>query len=1025
MRAIEQTSGLVRRLRAIWALALAVGALAAVPGADASAAVISFDDLVAPGPGSGTGLPVNNQYNSQGVTFNDPSAFDYSNGPGAIPGFAHSGTVAVEPCVGVEFCTSPVRVTFTAAQQSVRVWVGFSSPLSSPLGVRLTAFNASSQVVGTANATLPASPSPTPIQTPLAVTLPSATIRSLEVSVTTGGGFTSGLAVDDVEFPTVGPPPPCDATGLPTVTLSQPPNGLVVQNNAFLLQGTVDNGGAPITSASVIGQSATTHTSQVYPRLIDADGGSFGPVSFNGLLSVGGNNVTVTATNCRGTGTSAGRQVTLSPIPPGTSFRQLGEIEVSQTVQDPTNGVPLIAASPNGVKRTFARVYLRVDGGASSVTGVSGTLNAVREDGSRPGGPQIIHSLNTIQVDAAATRATARSDLQNSLNFELPREWLDEGRLHLQLDHLEVEGAQTLLPCTGCANARDPGPPGPAMVRFKAPTPLRIWLVSIPYRTSATGPVISPDTFDVDMIASWLRRAFPSSDIRITLATMPTQSRRPVDCHEANALLTFWALANTNENPHTRFLGLVDDNNFNDFIGGCSLIGDQIGSAASGAPTSNFATWDTDGSYTDAYGSHEIAHMYNRYHPGFCFNQDKGDPDFPYPGGSIGSLEFDNQGLDAGDAALGLPLALDDWRAGWHDLMSYCDNQWPSPWTYTGILQYACSEDPNCPGQDQVSRPAGTAPAPRRVGGARAAPGHGGGLRLAVTGSLALRSGRLALGPLQALHGLSLSDRPRKSAYAIVMRGPGGRVLARYPFKPKVESDQPRPRKPMALVKEVVPFATAARRVAVTKGKRTLASVRVSAHPPTVHVVSPNGHKKLHKHVTIRWRASDPDGGRRFYTLLYSPDGKRYVPIAAGLKKQSYRVDLRQLPGGKRARFRVIATDGVRTDVDTSKTRLKVAAKSPRVLIATPQVQAQAVAGEPIQLVASVSDLQDPQFSESRIVWRSSIQGELGRGSAITAALASGTHEITATATNSAGKSGTATVTVIVIAIPPRMDASG
>jgi hypothetical protein len=75
--------------------------------------------------------------------------------------------------------------------------------------------------------------------------------------------------------------------------------------------------------------------------------------------------------------------------------------------------------------------------------------------------------------------------------------------------------------------------------------------------------------------------------------------------------------------------------------------------------------------------------------------------------------------------------------------------------------------------------------------------------------------------------------------------------------------------------------------------------------------------------------------------------------------------------------------------------------------------------------VASVSDLQDPKFAESRIVWRSSIQGELGRGSAITAALAPGTHEITATATNSAGRSGSATVTVAVTAVPPRMDASG
>ena len=60
---------------------------------------------------------VNDDYASQGVTFNDPQAFDYSEGPGAIPGFAHSGNVAVEPCVGAELCAEPVRATFTSAQR--------------------------------------------------------------------------------------------------------------------------------------------------------------------------------------------------------------------------------------------------------------------------------------------------------------------------------------------------------------------------------------------------------------------------------------------------------------------------------------------------------------------------------------------------------------------------------------------------------------------------------------------------------------------------------------------------------------------------------------------------------------------------------------------------------------------------------------------------------------------------------------------------------------------------------------------
>ena len=53
--------------------------------------------------------------------------------------------------------------------------------------------------------------------------------------------------------------------------------------------------------------------------------------------------------------------------------------------------------------------------------------------------------------------------------------------------------------------------------------------------------------------------------------------------------------------------------------------------------------------------------MYGRRHPGFCAGQDSGDPSYPYLNGSIGGYlgtsVVEVQGLDAGDAALGLPLS--------------------------------------------------------------------------------------------------------------------------------------------------------------------------------------------------------------------------------------------------------------------------------------------------------------------------------------------------------------------------------
>ena len=107
------------------------------------ATVVGFDNITTGGPGQVL-VPVTTQYAGQGVTFNSPSAIDYSRGA-AIPGFARSGTVAIEHCVGVEFCTTPIRATFSAPQRLVRVYVGFSFQLNQPLQVQLRALNAQSR----------------------------------------------------------------------------------------------------------------------------------------------------------------------------------------------------------------------------------------------------------------------------------------------------------------------------------------------------------------------------------------------------------------------------------------------------------------------------------------------------------------------------------------------------------------------------------------------------------------------------------------------------------------------------------------------------------------------------------------------------------------------------------------------------------------------------------------------------------------------------------------------------------------
>jgi hypothetical protein len=169
--------------------------------------------------------------------------------------------------------------------------------------------------------------------------------------------------------------------------------------------------------------------------------------------------------------------------------------------------------------------------------------------------------------------------------------------------------------------------------------------------------------------------------------------------------------------------------------------------------------------------------------------------------------------------------------------------------------------------------------------------------------------------------------------------------------------------------------------------------------------------------VKVSWRSRDRDGGRRTHSVLYSPDGKDYLPVAAGLRGRSHTVDLSTLPGGKKARIQVIANDGVLTGNATSK-RFAVPVKRPEVRILTPEPGANYVASDDVQLLAEVHDLQDAELQGDRIVWRSSLEGELGNGPSLLTHLEPGTHDITVTARNSGGKTGSASIRVEVEAVP-------
>lgn len=169
--------------------------------------VITFDDLNTGGLGTGGPIPVTNQYASQGVTFNNPVAIDFSKGT-AIPGFAHSGTNAIEQCYAAEFCTAPIEIRFSQGQARVKVWVGYDSRIQEKTPVILRAFDASGKQIAQDSDNLNSYQGPIAIQIPLEVSminqknklLTRSDIARVTVDFLDSNRYTNGLAVDDVEF---------------------------------------------------------------------------------------------------------------------------------------------------------------------------------------------------------------------------------------------------------------------------------------------------------------------------------------------------------------------------------------------------------------------------------------------------------------------------------------------------------------------------------------------------------------------------------------------------------------------------------------------------------------------------------------------------------------------------------------------------------------------------------------------------------------------------------------------------------
>ena len=157
--------------------------------------------------------------------------------------------------------------------------------------------------------------------------------------------------------------------------------------------------------------------------------------------------------------------------------------------------------------------------------------------------------------------------------------------------------------------------------------------------------------------------------------------------------------------------------------------------------------------------------------------------------------------------------------------------------------------------------------------------------------------------------------------------------------------------------------------------------------------------------VTVRWRIRAKEA---LASLGYSNDGGgTWTPISLPTAERAITFDARGLPGGT-SMLELVVSDGFHTSRARS-TEYKVEPKGWVLWLLSPAPGASVRAGVPVLLAAQGYHLEERRPGTEPIVWTSSIDGGLGEGGEVLAALSPGEHTITATM---AGVSADVTVDV-------------
>lgn len=622
-------------------------------------------------------------------------------------------------------------------------------------------------------------------------------------------------------------------------------------------------------------------------------------------------------------------QLQASPVvlAPGAAGVSVLGIEVTQAVQDMQNSVTLIAG-----KTTVVRVYLDARSlEAGTGTMLNGELAWRRGNTAEAYLPSF--STVSLAADSPKTLTEQRHNLWSSLDFRLPADAIAGGSLTLRLNRLMVVGGDD-APIAGVSSAT---------VDLHAMPPLIVRVVGLRYFSDAIGEFVSPDAFHFAYLRSFLERAFPVAQVSWSQIVVDADIRPPF-INDANqgtltAITATTQLAtlrnsemSSGMDPRTHYYGLVSDNGGRDFIVGWGATPgqprpDALAAGPAGAPSPRFP-WDADVSYADWYGAHELAHTFDRLHPGFPKGaQNVADAAFPFSEGQLSGADDRYVGFDIGDVTLGLPMNALPGQI-YHDVMTYADNQWLSAYTYEAIRQRLLDEAALFPVDTPETReipdpfreidggapigPPSEALSGRLEGSGKLGSRVAGGRFVHVVAALDLQAGTgqiLYVSPAAiALEGAASNDH----GVELQFNDTAGQIL--FSRTPQVLinacEDAAAPR--TGMVNEAVPFVEGMKEaLLLINGQVQSRYVAGALDPPADAGIVLSEPLPDSPH---RRRIAGPPEARRSgvaYTIQARPAGAAvWQTIAAGRAAPDVEVNLNQFPSAAKVELRVLMTNG-------------------------------------------------------------------------------------------------------------------